>query len=254
MNLAQCNLSVVPVRAEPSEKSEMISQLLFGERCEIHTSHSGWAHIRTLDDDYEGWCSLNQLSLMAADTAIEHTKRKKILVSQTGSVIEGSIEKLISFGSILHTEGQPTQAVLQPMEGRWREFPIRSSVTQLIEDAQLFMGTPYLWGGRSIFGLDCSGFIQILFKANGISLPRDARQQVHIGETINFREEAKAGDLLFFDNTEGDITHVGILIDGKNVIHASGFVRSDQADHYGIFNRDTGSYTHKLRIIKRITI
>jgi cell wall-associated NlpC family hydrolase len=116
----------------------------------------------------------------------------------------------------------------------------------------LFLNSAYLWGGRSIFGVDCSGFCQTVFRFIGIPLLRDAYQQASQGEAIGFLEETKLGDLAFFDNEEGRITHVGMLLDQDTIIHASGRVRMDTIDHLGIVNVDTGLHTHKLRIIKRM--
>ena len=121
----------------------------------------------------------------------------------------------------------------------------------LLEIAYRYIGAPYLWGGRSPFGIDCSGFVQIVFKMMGLMLPRDASQQVNHGVTINFVSEAKIGDLAFFGNEEGDLTHVGIVTEDEHIIHASGKVRIDKLDHQGIFNSETKQYTHKLRLIKR---
>ena len=101
-------------------------------------------------------------------------------------------------------------------------------------------------------GMDCSGFSQVVHRIVGNDLPRDASQQVELGDTISFVEEAQAGDLAFFDNEEGNITHVGICLGGGDIIHASGSVRIDKLDHIGIFNADKGTYSHKLRVIKRI--
>ncbi|MNL48577.1 Gamma-D-glutamyl-L-lysine endopeptidase [compost metagenome] len=117
---------------------------------------------------------------------------------------------------------------------------------------KMFLNAPYLWGGRSILGIDCSGFTQVCYKILGIKLKRDAYQQADQGELVSFINEGKLGDLAFFDNAEGRITHVGILINSHQIIHASGRVRIDSIDHQGIFNEETQQYSHKLRIIKRI--
>ena len=124
--------------------------------------------------------------------------------------------------------------------------------TRLLENAYMYLNSPYLWGGRSPFGIDCSGFTQMVFKLCGISLPRDTGQQVELGVTINLIEESKTGDLVFFDNAEGKISHVGIIIPGNQIIHASGKVRIDRIDHQGIYNDEMKNYSHNLRVIKRI--
>ena len=123
---------------------------------------------------------------------------------------------------------------------------------QIVEDALMYLNAPYLWGGRSPFGIDCSGFTQVVYKINNIIIPRDAYQQAELGQGYSFIEEAEAGDIAFFDNDEGKINHVGILIGRNKIIHASGKVRIDTLDHQGIFNKETNSYSHKLRIIKNI--
>ena len=127
----------------------------------------------------------------------------------------------------------------------------KSDITRLLEHAYMYLNSPYLWGGRSPFGIDCSGFTQIVFKLCGIVLQRDARLQAEHGTTINLIEESKPGDLAFFDNAEGKISHVGIIIPGNQIMHASGRVRIDKIDHQGIYNEELKGYSHNLRVIKR---
>ncbi|NTW32657.1 MAG: C40 family peptidase, partial [Bacteroidetes bacterium] len=123
---------------------------------------------------------------------------------------------------------------------------------KIVENAYMYLDAPYLWGGRSPFGIDCSGFVQMVYKLIGIRLPRDASQQASQGTTINFLSEAVPGDIAFFDNEDGIIVHTGIIINNGQIIHASGRVRIDNLDHEGIFQVKTKKYTHKLRLIKRI--
>jgi cell wall-associated NlpC family hydrolase len=122
----------------------------------------------------------------------------------------------------------------------------------LIENALIYLNAPYLWGGRSPFGIDCSGFTQLVYRLQGIKLPRDAYQQAEVGNTLSFIEESEEGDLAFFDNTEGKIIHVGIIMKNNYIIHASGKVRIDRIDQQGIFNSSLKTHTHKLRLIKSI--
>ena len=117
--------------------------------------------------------------------------------------------------------------------------------------ANKFINTPYLWGGRSVFGIDCSGFVQQVYRFFNKSLPRDAYEQATVGEVVGFLQEVQCGDLAFFDNEEGRIIHVGILFNSDTIIHSAGKVRVDKIDTMGIVNTDTGERTHKLRIIKR---
>ena len=107
-------------------------------------------------------------------------------------------------------------------------------------------------GGRTPMGVDCSGFTQMVYRLNGKHIPRDASQQVDLGVTLSFIEEAESGDLAFFDDAEGNIIHVGIILENNHIIHASGKVRIDRIDQQGIFNKDLGEHTHKLRIIKKV--
>src|SRR5690606_14241243 len=133
------------------------------------------------------------------------------------------------------------------------EFQSGNLEKQAIPDlALLYLNTPYLWGGKSVFGIDCSGMVQQVYKFCGVKLPRDAYQQAEIGEALSFVEEAEPGDLAFFDNTEGKIIHVGIMLEGNKIIHAHGKVRIDPIDSTGIFNTDSQTYSHKLRVIKQI--
>ncbi|HEX2935487.1 MAG TPA: C40 family peptidase, partial [Bacteroidales bacterium] len=126
------------------------------------------------------------------------------------------------------------------------------SPIEIEEVARKFLHAPYLWGGRTVFGIDCSGFTQIVYKMNGIGIPKDAYQQAEIGEPVQFVEDTRTGDLAFFDNEEGRITHTGIILGKSEIIHASGEVRIDKFDHQGIFNEEDNAYSHKLRLIKRI--
>ncbi|MDE5743932.1 MAG: C40 family peptidase, partial [Bacteroidales bacterium] len=122
----------------------------------------------------------------------------------------------------------------------------------LLKSAAQWLNTPYLWGGKSIFGTDCSGFTQTLYRIYGIQLPRDAKDQAGAGEAVIFLDEAKAADLLFFDNENEQLVHVVIYMRNSRIIHASGMVRIDTIDHQGIYRQDTKNYSHKLRLIRRM--
>ncbi|MBK7084827.1 MAG: C40 family peptidase [Flavobacteriales bacterium] len=115
-----------------------------------------------------------------------------------------------------------------------------------------FLGAPYLWGGRTPTGVDCSGLTQMLFMLMGIYLPRDAYQQAEEGDPVELVDLAEPGDLAFFDNAEGRITHVGIVLPERRILHASGRVRIDALDQEGIFDAEQGKYSHKLRLVKRV--
>ena len=257
MNFGVCCLSVIPVRADVSGKSEMISQLLFGETFIILSSTKGWAKIVIDHDSYEGWIDEKQYIPISSD---EHTLLHaipKYYSTELVQTVKQDKDRSISIlpGSILYNT--PSSDYLMgertySYNGKSIKAEIQPSVDRMILDAFLFLNSPYLWGGRSPFGIDCSGFVQVVARLSGFSLPRDTHQQAEVGEMINMIAEAKPGDLAFFDNEEGRIIHVGIMLENAQIIHASGLVRIDTIDHQGIFREDTKKYTHKLRVIKRI--
>lgn len=251
-----CYLSLVAVRSEPSGKAEMVNQLLFGDLTEILETRESWIKIRSLYDDYEGWCDYKQIHLLTDETLdiLLHSNRQ--LVSDISAKLStpGKPGLMLVLGSTLYT--LPSGLLAGP-QGEYHLSEGESCIPgildseEITETATLYLNAPYLWGGRSPFGIDCSGLIQMVFKTKGISLKRDARQQASQGKLINLIEESRSGDVAFFDNEQGDIIHTGILTGKGSIIHASGEVRIDQVDHHGIFNKTEGRYTHKLRIIRR---
>ena len=252
------HLSAIPVRREPSDQSEMVTQLLFGDAFRVTEQKENWHHIVSMFDQYEGWIDRKQY-LPVSKTTYD-------LLNQHPSPVTAELFQLITDKKI----GNSYPIVLGSslpffangeckIEDRIFSFDGNVSLPNskpnrdgIIETAMLFLNSPYLWGGKTPFGIDCSGFTQLVFKANGIQLKRDAHQQAEIGEPYSFVEEAQPGDLAFFDNEEGKIIHVGILIGDNRIIHASGCVRVDPFDHYGIFMTERGGYTHNLRVIKNI--
>jgi cell wall-associated NlpC family hydrolase len=258
MQFGICLLSVVPCRKEPSGTSEMITQLLFGEHYFVLEIQNDWLKIKVAYDNYECWISSKQHSKINESTFKYLQKLSPNLVSSLVERIENKITPqsfYITLGASLPLLNQHTisfESFVFNYVGNSTDTKIKSGAEKIIETAQQLINTPYLWGGKSPFGIDCSGFTQIVYKLNGYQLPRDAYQQVELGEALSFVEEAEAGDLAFFDNEEGKIVHVGILLNNQQIIHASGFVRIDKFDHYGIFNSDRGKYSHTLRVLKRI--
>ncbi len=254
-----CNLSVVPGRAEPSDKSEMITQLLFGEHFSILKESGNWIYIRCAFDDYECWIDRKQYQSISSETFADLEQHESAVSMELLSVVDDSQQSqyfpIVAGSSLPFFDGKTCN-----LEGYEYQFDGLSSlqnssenkVELLLQFAWMYRNSPYLWGGRSPMGIDCSGFVQVAFKAIGIKMPRDAYQQAECGEVLGFISEAGPGDLVFFDNAEGKIIHVGILINNQQILHASGKVRIDAIDHQGIFNRETGQYTHNLRLIKRI--
>lgn len=246
-----CNLSIIPVRAEPSGKSTMVNQLLFGDRVSILEEFTSWYKIISLHDNYEGWCEKNQIDLTQhgnSDTPIS------IVQSPTATFVSPTDKKILLFGSSIQQSGE--SYILAGSEYKLTDgkvdAPLLPSGENIVEAARSLLESPYLWGGRSPFGIDCSGLIQVVFKSVGINLPRDAWQQAEAeGEYIDLMYESIEGDIAFFDNDEGRIIHTGILTGLGEIIHASGKVRIDPVDHFGIFNKELRAYTHKMRVIKR---
>jgi gamma-D-glutamyl-L-lysine dipeptidyl-peptidase len=253
-----CNLSVVPCREEPSDKSQMVSQLLFGEHFRVIGKKGNWRQIRNSFDGYESWVDVKQFvpldeeervklaaapCICASDLVqiVKDRKNGAMMPIVAGSSLPGYVKGEVCFaGEAYEFDGE----INHPEEGDVRK--------QLLELAMVFRNAPYLWGGRSPFGIDCSGLTQVLYKMVGLNIQRDAYQQAEQGQTLSFVEESDVGDLAFFDNDEGQIIHVGMLLGGNSILHASGKVRVDKLDHQGIFNVDTGRYSHKLRLIRRI--
>lgn len=244
---------IVPMRLEPSHRSEMVSQFLFGETAEIIEKTNDFYKLRIFYDDYTGWCQASQLQIINEKDV--HLGTTLLNGDLLGVVKINSSTMLIPFGLPLYLFEQGgakigdytlefTGKYWNPETAIFNEETIHWLTTQ-------YLNTSYLWGGRTLYGIDCSGFTQQIFRFFNKVLPRDAYQQAALGVLVGFLQEAKCGDLAFFDNAEGKITHVGIVLDASTIIHASGRVRIDDLDNYGIINRENGERTHSLRIIKR---
>lgn len=236
------------MRAEPKDTSELVSQVIYGESFKIIEQRANWSLIKLSFDNYEGWIDNKQL-VEISETVYDSTiSEANIYSSDLIEFIQINNKGLLTipFGSTLssikifdHSFDGNTTKTIQPKEN-------------LVKTSLLFINSPYLWGGRTPFGIDCSGFTQIIYKINGYKIDRDAKDQVNLGVSLSFIEESDPGDLAFFDNKEGDIVHVGIIMEDNHIIHAHGQVRIDRLDQTGIYNVDTKKHTHKLRVIKKI--
>ena len=248
MNYGLCNLSIVPLRAEATDTSEMVSQVLYGETFKVLEIRKKWSRIRLSFDTYEGWVDNKQFLIISEKDFKKLEGKQEKLSTNLVDIITTSENELLSIclGSNLNT--------LSFLDHKYEGNYISGiqSKSELIETAQLYLNSPYLWGGKTPFGIDCSGFTQMVYKLNGYKLLRDASQQSTQGDSLSFIEESEPGDLAFFDNEEGAITHVGIIMNDNYIIHAHGQVRVDRLDQSGIFNYQKRKHTHKLRVIKRI--
>ena len=248
--------SILAVRQEPSHKVEMVNQALFGEPFEIIDEYEEWSKIRLAHDGYIGWVLTQQIQKITSDEYRQLIDTPQHLVSDTLDLLEHhspSKTRTVVAGSQLpfyNTKEKTIKVGIQTFTFSGRTSLRKRTRKELLMNAYLYSNAPYLWGGRSAFGIDCSGLTQMAYLLTGMSLLRDASQQATQGKTIDFLEEAEAGDLLFFDNEEGVITHVGIYVRENRILHSSGSVRIDGIDQTGIYNSEQGKHTHKLRLIK----
>ncbi|MCX8081436.1 MAG: C40 family peptidase [Bacteroidia bacterium] len=248
--------SVIPCRAGPSHRSEMTTQLLFGERYAVLERHGEWLKIENLNDRYTSWIwekqhfpitekefrsNIEPHIVQDFFQPVECMKDGRVLVVPPGAELHDFSDQKFRISDI-----------------EWKAEKLKKYSTErigpktLLKKAMLYLEAPYLWGGKTPWGIDCSGLMQMAFKLCGKHIPRDAKDQVQMGEVVDFVEEAAEGDLAFFHNEEGHITHVGMVASDRKIIHASGKVRMDTLDHYGIYNHELRKYTHYLRVIKRV--
>ena len=257
MKFGVCLLSVIPVRSEPSDKSEITTQLLFGDLVVISDLWNNWLKIRAVYDNYEGWVDQKQITGISEKEFHRLSKAVQQYTRDLVEIVQSEDGRLIPvlFGSTIRKD-KSNKFQINDMHfsfGGQLSIPGENPrINSIIEDSMLFINAPYLWGGKSPFGVDCSGLTQTVFKVNSIELLRDAAQQASQGETIGLIDEAEPGDLAFFDNEEGKIVHVGLFIEKYKLIHSSGMVRIDMVDHQGIYNQELQKYTHHLRLIKRL--
>ena len=252
-----CPLSTVAIRNSASHKSEMISQLLFGELVEIlERKGRQWVKVRCAHDNLVGWVAANQLEAITPNEFERYQEEFAFVldVFQALSTADSFLPltlgaRLPNFDGLRFFVGEKTfnysgQAVFP------QDIVQGPEIIQKI--AKRFLNVPFLWGGRSTLGVDGPGLVQVVFGIAGYPLPREAFEQVERGDNVDFAEQSQPADVAFFENQKGRITHAGIMLPEGKIIHSYGKVRIDKLDHYGIFNREKGGYTHKLRIIKRL--
>lgn len=250
-----CHLSTIPVRCRPSHRSELGSELLFGEGYELLDAQDDWLKIQCLWDRHIGW-------IHAAQYASTPLSRDQLLqcrafaleVAQPAASKQHYLPILLG-SSLRHFDGINCRLNQQRYTYSGQAIvpsEVTPTPTLAIRIARKYLYAPYRWGGRSPFGIDAPGLTQMIFKAMGIPIPRSAALQARRGRLIDFIHEAQMGDVAFFEDERGQVIHTGLILPDAQIIHAAGLVRIDSLDHYGIYNHDTGRYTHKLRVIRRL--
>jgi cell wall-associated NlpC family hydrolase len=247
-----CENVFVPLRSAPSHKSEMLSQILFGEKYYVLEKSGNWMKIETLFDKYRGWIDMDHIMYSADDEGSSGQVLNRALFcyknDKTKLVLEAGCEIFNpDFDEKTFNAGKNVYTTISEFNKSYI-----STNDSIVDTAMKFINSPYIWGGRIPSGIDCSGLTQLAYKIHGKSIARDSWVQAGEGRIIDFIDEALPGDLVFFDNDLGRISHVGMIISRGLVIHASGRVRIDAIDHQGIFKQETGGYSHKLRTIRRI--
>lgn len=242
----------MPVRAEGNHRAEQTTQLLYGEKAEVlEVNDRDWAKIRVAWDDYEGWCKISQLTEIQKK---EYRKEPKFLASgHQGRLVMPDGNMLLPLGSEPGVKG----GKLPHGKYKGKKLKVKEltlNCERVKAAAMQYMYAPYQWGGRSMLGIDCSGLSQMAYKLCNYKIPRDAEQQAQVGELVDFLQNAQCGDLAFFDNAEGKITHVGILLDTQTILHAAdtaGKVGIDRIDQQGIISVALRKRTHNLRMVRR---
>ncbi|WP_299017693.1 NlpC/P60 family protein [uncultured Polaribacter sp.] len=250
-----CNLSIVALRKEASHKSEMTNQVLFGEHFEILENQQKWSRIKLAFDGFEGFIDNKQFTSISYK---EYQMLSEGNVSYSAELVDfitnvNNELTTITIGAVLPLLKE-TECELSDETYSYQGaiFSGKLDKSAILKTSFTFLNCPYLCGGKSPFGIDCSAFTQMVYKLCGYQLQRNVIEQAAQGEVLSFIEESEPGDLAFFDNEEGEIVHVGVILNNYNIIHVHDKVRIDSLDHSGIFNTDLQKHTHKLRVIKKI--
>ena len=246
-------LGLIPLRAEPKDQSEMISQVLFGQHFQIIEVNAKWIKIKLAHDNYEGWICSKQYQEITFEDYDNLSLNEFPLVSNRFTHLQliGSNDTTpVSMGAILPYFHKGITRI------RNNKYHFNGNIASkhhndILKYAYQLINTPYLWGGKSIFGIDCSGFTQLVYNLSGITIPRDAYQQAELGVTVEI-ENIKPSDLVFFINANNRIHHVGISLDNNQIIHASGKVRIDSLTNEGIIHSQSKELTHRLHLVKRL--
>lgn len=252
-----CRLSLVSVRKEPADQSEQVTQLLFGDHYTVIELHEKkkWMKVRIHFDQYEGWIDAKQHQSIAKEyfNHLNHAEFK-ITTDITSTLLYNKNPQVVVMGSMIPISSSELFKMEEQFafNGEAKNVGQRREFDYLRTIASKYLNSPYQWGGKSPFGIDCSGFTQMVFKICGYKLLRDAAQQINQGRSVDSLAQARQGDIAFFKNDKGKVSHTGILLAEKKIIHASGKVRIDQLSEEGIHDVETKKVTHHLTTIRRI--
>jgi gamma-D-glutamyl-L-lysine dipeptidyl-peptidase len=252
-----CRLSVIAVRAEASDRSEQVTQLVFGDHYEVseHAKDKKWIRIKVNFDQYEGWLDSKQHHSITKDY-YEYLNRAefKITTDLTSTMLYNKSPLIILMGSMIPISSSELFKMEEQFafNGEAKNVGMKREFEYVRNIALKYVSAPYLWGGKTPFGIDCSGLAQMVYKICGYKLLRDSSQQATQGKPVKSFVEHKPGDLAFFKDKEGKINHVGIILDGDRIIHASGRVRVDHINEEGILHIESKIYTHHLSHIRRL--
>jgi gamma-D-glutamyl-L-lysine dipeptidyl-peptidase len=255
MKYGICSIAFIPMRVKAGETHEMSNQVLFGEHFTEIEKRGSWSKIILAHDNYEAWIDNKNIIYIDEElfNNINNSKKSVLKQNELTLKLHNDSEILLPIGSVLlHKKDFNIDKLPTIEEDENLVFNNSDIHNSIIECLHRFLNCPYLWGGRTKWGVDCSGLVQTIYRIHGINIPRDANQQVDLGENIEFITETKPGDIAFFDDKNGKIIHVGIITGPNEIIHASGRVKKDRLDHQGIFDNEYKFYTHNLRVIKRI--
>lgn len=252
-----CRLSLIPVRHRPGDVSEMVTQLLFGDHYEVLAVSEDykWIKIRIHFDGYEGWIDVKQFTSITPEYFDQiNNSDYKISLDITSGILHDKNHINVLLGSVLPISTNELFKMEEQLafNGESKSLSQKREFEFLKSTAYKYLNAPYLWGGKSPFGIDCSGFTQQVFRICGYQLKRDAHQQAEQGQKVDELSVALPGDLVFFKNENDKVSHLGILLEENRIIHASGKVRVDTLSEQGIYNEDTRKHTHQLDSIRRI--
>jgi hypothetical protein len=257
MEYGICPLSIIPIRISPSHRSELISQMLFGEMAEVlEAKGKHWLRIICETDGFIGWVEREQLLPISENNFLKYKNNFAYCLEILQPAIGIDSYIAVTMGAKL-PEYDGLRFSLNKLKYSFSgqalsNDNLKATPEMIVKLARKYLNTPYLWGGRSPLGIDSSGLVQMVYQMAGISIPRDPQEQVKCGTSVEFIALAQPGDIAFFENKYGKIVHSGILLSDNQLLHALGKVKIDILDHYGVFDINKNIYLKSLRIIKRL--